>query len=240
MKMTHNTTGRKVFTAATVKKPSLHFFIVLFILLFILHLWVGIDPKSMMKDFILYLALYFLFSKFMGSKIITDTLGISYQGFLKKVRASWNEVLSIKQSSSKLIFKVKTQKGEFSFPLTINEKNATYPKLKVSWKGESKWVYQNGVEEEITLENCPLYIEMQKYIDLSELEISIKKRKERKILSKKPIYIGLFITLVLVLTVYSIMLKMGYPEDAAKAMLYFFLSVIALIGIFVLVGRLEQ
>ncbi len=97
-------------------------------------------------------------------KIITNDSGISFQGLLKNIHASWAEVLSIRLNteSAQNMVEVKTKNGDFSFPLFMKNESEEYPKLKSGMSGW-KWAYSDGTEQDVTKENCPLFLEMQKY-----------------------------------------------------------------------------
>ena len=96
--------------------------------------------------------------------IITNDSGISFQGLLKNIHASWAEVLSIRLNaeSAQDVVEVKTKNGDFSFPLFMKIESEEYPKL-ISGMSGWKWAYSDGTEQDVTKENCPLFLEMQKY-----------------------------------------------------------------------------
>jgi len=158
--------NKKVFIDAKFNKNIFRSYIFVLIAFFLSHFFGGIEAKRFLFNLFLLTIVYFIYRKDLLYKIITDAHGISRLDLIKRVHASWNEVISIKQSSlNPNLFKLKTKKGDFSFTLYVKEKEAIYPKLKTLWKGKSKWVYENGVEKEITLENCPLYIEIQEHLE---------------------------------------------------------------------------
>ncbi|UCE79998.1 MAG: DUF805 domain-containing protein [Nitrospiraceae bacterium] len=101
-------------------------------------------------------------------KIITNDSGISFHGLLKNIYSSWDEVVSIRLNteSAQDVIEVKTQKGNFSFPLFMKNESEEFPKLKVGMYGW-KWAYSDGTEQEVKKENCPLLLEMHKYINKS-------------------------------------------------------------------------
>jgi hypothetical protein len=106
--------------------------------------------------------------KYWTFKIITNNTGIIFIGLFKKVNALWDEVISVNVASKESFFggtviEVMTKRGNFRFPLRMKEKEKIYPKLRLEFKGE-KWVFENGNEEGTTLENCPLYVEIQKHL----------------------------------------------------------------------------
>jgi CXXC-20-CXXC protein len=67
-----------------------------------------------------------------------------------------------------------------------------------------------------------------------------KKEKELSKLSKKPLYIALLISLVVVLIVYLIMLNLGHVGEVTKALLYAYLIFFVVLAIFLLLGRYQK
>jgi len=122
-----------------------------------------IDINYLLIKFFVLLVGIILFRQIWVFEIMTSAQGISYYGFFKKIYASWYEVISIKQSLSPTLGKLKTKNGNFYFPLWMKGKNETYPKFTIGLL-HYKWVDENGVKKKVTLENCPLYVEIQKHL----------------------------------------------------------------------------
>ena len=62
-------------------------------------------------------------------------------------------------------YTVKTINGDFPLPFFMKEKDKEYPKLLTTGKERYKrWIDENGNEKEVTIENCPLYIEIKKHL----------------------------------------------------------------------------
>ena len=104
-------------------------------------------------------------------KVITNNKGICFYGFLYKICASWHEVVLVEITKGRFLakdlqqFTVKTKKGTFYFQFAMKEKDKEYPKVLTKGKEKNrKWIDEQGVEKAITLENCPLYVEIQKYL----------------------------------------------------------------------------
>jgi len=116
--------------------------------------------------FILLLLVFIYWRKYWVIKIITGETGITFHGFLRKINSHWVDIISIESPSTflgKNQAEVKTKNGNFFFPFTMKEKNKKYPKLVLSW--DYQWQHENGNKEATSLENCPLYIEIQKQRD---------------------------------------------------------------------------
>lgn len=104
-------------------------------------------------------------------KIVTDNKGISFHGLFTKLYARWNEIMSM-EPTKVIFFKkriqqytVKTKNGNFPLPFSMKEKDREYPKLLTTGKVKyKKWIDENGNEKEVTIENCPLYEEIQKHL----------------------------------------------------------------------------
>jgi hypothetical protein len=174
-------------------------------------------------------------------KIITDVSGISYSGFFKNYHTPWHDVISLKQSITGVVT-VTAKKGDLSFPLEMKEKNNSFPKLKFPFlmgKGETpKWVYENGVLKETTLENCPLYIEMQKYFKSLEQQVLIEK--EDMTISNEPIHAVLFIAIVFLIAYLGLRL-FGSSEALANTMLLLFtvtISILVILSIYKIIQKL--
>jgi glucan phosphoethanolaminetransferase (alkaline phosphatase superfamily) len=127
--------NKKVFINAMF--PSLKFqyvlLLIIFLILPIIYLLkdavfqldkIGIN--YLLIKFLILLVGIFLFRQIWVFKIITNDQGISYYGFLKRVYASWYEVISIKQSLSPNLGKLKTKNDNFYFPLWMKEENEIY------------------------------------------------------------------------------------------------------------------
>jgi hypothetical protein len=128
-------------------------------------------PLVLMVTFavcIVFILLFIVFSylrKHWVIKIITDETGVTFHGFLKKIHSHWGDIISIESPSTflgKNQAEVKTKNGKFFFPFTMKKENQEYPKLVISW--DWQWQYRNGNKETPTLENCPLFIEIQKHL----------------------------------------------------------------------------
>jgi hypothetical protein len=107
-------------------------------------------------------------------KVVTDNKGVCFYGLLIKIYANWHEVTSIEIPTKGIyyfkklrkFFKVSTKNGTFYVPFYMKEKDKVYPKLLTTGKASvrGKWVDEKGALKELTIENCPLYIEMQKHL----------------------------------------------------------------------------
>jgi uncharacterized membrane protein YhaH (DUF805 family) len=166
---------QKVFISgeSTVYFLEILLFIFLPLCLFFL-LIVSLDKENVIGTVLivaLFIFLIFWFKYLRNKrafKIITSDSGLSFHGLLKNIYSSWDEVVSIhlNTESSRDMIEVKTQNGNFSYPLSMKNESEEFPKLKVGMDGW-KWAYSDGTEQEVKKENCPLFLEMQKYINKS-------------------------------------------------------------------------
>ena len=118
---------------------------------------------------VIYIYSLVYLSKHFVLKIITDNTGISFFGVFKKVNASWNDVLSVESTTigyflaETKVAKVTTKNGNFYFPFTMKEQTKEYPKLKLKFIS-NQWLEEDGIMKDITFKNCPLHIEIQRYL----------------------------------------------------------------------------
>jgi hypothetical protein len=142
--------------------------------------------------FIFIFLMFILQRKFYVSKIITNDKGLVFNGLLKKFDIQWHEILSIGLYSTAM-GEIKTRKGNFLFPLSMKDKYKAYPKMSKLFSFKSftnglRWIDSQGNEKPITLENCPLYEEIQ--INLKKTPKSslvnepITESKEKEIMKK--------------------------------------------------------
>lgn len=118
---------------------------------------------------LLILPLYFLFKwsqKYRTFKIETDDTGLTYYGLLKKIQSRWEDVLSVTVTNFNLrkMLQVKTNQGDFIFPLSMKENDKEYPQLRPSMD-DYKWEYPDGKVEAMTPENCVPYLEIKERIN---------------------------------------------------------------------------
>jgi hypothetical protein len=105
--------------------------------------------------------------KYWTFKVITTDNGVTFVGLLKKRHIHWEEITSIESFKPSAfgnitptrIGELKTRNAKYYFPLAIIQKGEKYPKL----KGQA-WLDANGDKKELTLQNCPLYIEIQRHL----------------------------------------------------------------------------
>jgi len=126
----------------------------------------------MMFLFLILLVLFVYLRKFWVIKIITDDEGITCVGFLRNIYSRWEEIRTVEPFSIffgiKMI-KVTTDNGSFNFSLTMKEQGKRYPKIALRGL-EWKWEDSEGNEMPISLENCPLYKDIQGHLS----SISVK------------------------------------------------------------------
>jgi len=133
------------------------------------------DPLAVLGSLIagvllaLIVLAFAMLRKYVVVKVVTSPTGICCHGLLKRVYATWNEIESVKVVPSPIgrnLCEVSTTNGRFYFPPAMKEQGSVYPK--VALVGE-KWIYANGTDEPISLQNIPLYLEIQRHLTLSNL-----------------------------------------------------------------------
>ncbi len=107
--------------------------------------------------------LYFILRKNWVKEITISNSGLSLVGFFKRINASWTEVLSVQVDSSSFSKRVKviTKNGNFSFPLTMKEKEAEYPKIDLL---QEQWIEANDTRKPINVDNCVLFNEIKSHL----------------------------------------------------------------------------
>jgi len=144
--------------------------IMLFIVLPIGVLWLVVeallkgDWMVLLPSLPVFIFLVFYFNFLRNKrvfKITTDDKGIAFYGLLKEIDSPWADVLSItaNRESFQDMIEVRTNNGNFRFPLFMKSEAEQYPKLKNRMRGWI-WVFADGTEEEIAVENNPLYLDI--------------------------------------------------------------------------------
>ena len=90
---------------------------------------------------------------------------------------------------------------------------------------------------ETTLENCPLYIEMQKYFKSLEQQVLIEK--EKITISNEPIYAALFIAIFFLIAYFGLRLY-GFSDAIANTMLLLFFVSMLITAILVIYRILQN
>jgi hypothetical protein len=114
---------------------------------------------------------FYLIRKYWTFRIITDKEGMTIFGLCKRKHIRWEDIVSLGIKDTLLtgnvaegkIAMLSTKHGYFYFPLTMKRKDHIYPMLSgqlISFK----WKCADGDIKDITLENCPLYEEIDRYV----------------------------------------------------------------------------
>jgi hypothetical protein len=164
--------SRKVFVSGASTPYFME--IMLFIVLPIGVLWILVGSlmrgnwPTLIMIIPLFLILGFIFRflrKKMVYKIITDDTGISVYGLLKQIYLPWPKVVSIRANKESFqdMIEVITKDGNFAFSVLMKNEAEEYPKIKIGITG-TKWAYSDGTSDEVSVENNPLYLEINRQL----------------------------------------------------------------------------
>ena len=100
-------------------------------------------------------------------KVFTAAGGLTLVGLMKKRHIHWEEITAIEpfkptafgNIAPTRIGTIRTHSDIYYFPLAMIEKGERYPQM----KGQ-EWSDANRDKKDMTLQNCPLYKEIQKHL----------------------------------------------------------------------------
>ena len=186
----HNNSGEKVFIDATIytfwggSEFNFSELVTLFILVVgsclylviktVFELGTKTPSSNTISLVIIVIILGFTFAiirKYWTFKVTTANNGLTFIGLLKKIHIDWRDISEV--GTTKILLhgnfadgnmgKVSTRHGNYYFPLTMIEKDEIFPQLKGQLMNFT-WKESDGTTKEITLQNCPLYDEIQKHL----------------------------------------------------------------------------
>lgn len=130
------------------------------------HLTIPVVLISIVAALVLLLlvATFRLFRHHAPHRIITSEKGLKYSSILRNVLMRWDEIIAIKPNKGLLggkSFQLRSGDQKLNVPIYMKEKDNPFPKLSII---NNCWLTGEHAEMALTVENCPLYIEIQKYL----------------------------------------------------------------------------
>lgn len=114
---------------------------------------------------------YIIYRSLRDQWIKTDDRGITYNSWVKKISASWDEVTGVSavsrggygQALPAKSLRIDTKKGRiYAVPFLV-DKSMPIPKLKLGLSSQ-RLSYPDGKTKEMSIQNSDIYMELQKHI----------------------------------------------------------------------------